>query len=173
MERPQSPPIPLQADERTMLRAFLENYRADLLDRSWGLDEQQLQTTLTPSGLSIGRLLGHMALVEYVWFKERFDGEDMHEAFASLDWDADQDAEMTLTSSMTVEELRALYDGAIADSNKRIDAAESLDALSVAERDGQAYSLRWILVHMIEEYARHCGHADLIRESIDGDVCQY
>ena len=172
MDRPPPPPIPKQADERTMLLAFLDNYRADLLDRAWGLDATQLQQTLPPSSLSIGRLLSHMAMVEYNWFKVRLDGEEMHEIFSSLDWDADRDAEMTLSSTMSVDELVTLYKDAIADSDARIAAADSLDQLSTTGRDGEPWSLRWILIHMVEEYARHCGHADLIRESIDGDVCE-
>ena len=172
MERPPIPSIPKHADERTMLLAFLANYRADLLDRAWGLDEAQLQQTLPPSTLSIGRLLSHMAMVEYNWFKVRLDGEEMHEIFSSLDWDTDRDAEMTLSSTMSVDELVTLYKQAISDSDARIAAASSLDQLSVVERDGEPWNLRWILVHMIEEYARHCGHADLIRESIDGDICE-
>jgi len=171
-ERPPQPHIPPDADEPTMLMAFLTNFRSDLLDRAWGLDAAQLQQTLPPSTLSIGRLISHMAMVEYHWFTMRLDGQDMPEPFASLDWDADSDAEMTLSSTMTVDELTGLYDGAIADSNARIEAAESLDVLAKSERRGVRYSLRWIMVHMIEEYARHCGHADLIRESIDGDVCR-
>ena len=96
----------------------------------------------------------------------------MHEIFSSLDWDADRDAEMTLSSTMSVDELVTLYKDAIADSDARIAAADSLDQLSTTGRDGEPWSLRWILIHMVEEYARHCGHADLIRESIDGDVCE-
>lgn len=172
MDRPPPPPIPKQADERTMLLAFLDFYRAALLDRAWGLDAAQLQQTLPPSSLSIGGLLSHMAMVEYTWFKVRLDGEDMHEIFASLDWEADRDAEMALSSTMSVDELVALYRDAIADSDARITAADSLDQLSVVEREGEPWNLRWILIHMVEEYARHCGHADLIRESIDGDVCE-
>ena len=109
MDRPPPPPIPKQADERTMLLAFLDNYRADLLDRAWGLDAAQLQQTLPPSSLSVGRLLSHMAMVEYTWFKVRLDGEDMHEIFASLDWEADRDAEMTLSSTMSVDDLSLIH----------------------------------------------------------------
>ncbi len=172
MDRPELPPIPNHADERPMLLAFLTYYRAALLDRAWGLDAAQLQQTLPPSDLSIGRLLSHMAMVEYNWFKVRLAGQEMPEVFASLDWDADRDAEMTLSSTLSVDELIALYHEAIADSDARIAAVDSLDQLAVVERDGDPWDLRWILIHMIEEYARHCGHADLIRESIDGDVCE-
>ncbi len=91
--------------------------------------------------------------------------------FAELDWEADRGAEMTLAEAWSVDELFAQFDAAVVDSRARVDAASSLDELSVhPDRHGEHWSLRWIVVHMIEEYARHCGHADLIRESIDGDV---
>lgn len=171
MTRPSLPPIPLQADERTMLVAFLDFYRAALIDRAWGLTHDQLQIGLQPSTLTLSRLIGHMALVEQSWFRDRFDGEEMTEPWSSLDWDTDRDAEMALAQTWPVDELFSRFDSAIVDSRARVEGADSLDQLSsVPNRDGEHWSLRWILVHMIEEYARHCGHADLIRESIDGDV---
>jgi len=173
MTRPDSPPIPLAADERTSLLAFLGFLRADLVDRTFGLDHGQLQITLSPSTLSLSRLLGHMALVEEFWFRVRFAGEEPEATWEVIDWDADPDGEMTLAQTWSVEELNDRFAAAIADSNTRIDAAFSLDQLSVgADQDGEQWNLRWILIHMIEEYARHCGHADLIRESIDGDTAR-
>ena len=171
MDRPPAPPIPLEADERTMLLAFLDFYRAELRDRAWGLDAAQLDRQHPPTTLTIARLLSHMAWVEEIWFRVRLDGDDFGDPWATLDWDADDDAEMTHGEQLGPDELVALYDRSIDDSNRRIAAATSLDQRSVGtNRDGDHWSLRWILVHMIEEYARHCGHADLIRESIDGDT---
>ncbi|MEL7158786.1 MAG: DinB family protein, partial [Actinomycetota bacterium] len=170
MPRPPLPTIPLDADESTTLSAFLDFYRAALLDRAHGLDDEQLRRTHAPTTLSLARLLGHLAFVEYTWFANRLDDEAMPEPWASLDWAADPDAEMTLAESMPGDELRAAYLAAGADAGRRTAAAESLDQLSArADGAGDRWTLRWILVHMIEEYARHCGHADLIRESIDGD----
>ena len=173
MTRPPEPPIPRSADEWTMLNSFLDYYRAALLDRAWGLDEEQLRTPLAPSRLTIGGLVSHMAMVEYTWYKSRFAGHDMDERFTSLDWDADPDAEMALGESLTVDKLYELFDEAVRDSRQRVKNAASLDDMSAKDRngDGEHWDLRWIMIHMIEEYARHCGHADLIRESIDGDVC--
>lgn len=172
MNRPAQPDIPLQATEPEMLSAFLDYYRADLIDRAWGLDHAQLQIALPTSTLTLARLIGHMAMVEDIWFRVRFAGLEPSEPFAGLDWDADSDAEMTLAQTWTVEELHRHFDRAVADSRRRVEAVSSLDDLSVVERDGNHWSMRWILVHMIEEYARHCGHADLIRESIDGDTAR-
>ena len=156
-----------------MLQAFLAFYRASLLDRAWGLDKQQLAANLAPSSLSLARLIGHMAWVEYIWFRVRLDGQDFPDPFANLDWDADADAEMTLAETWSVADLLQTYADAIADSDARIAAASSLDVLTVGVgKDGEAWNLRWLMIHMIEEYARHCGHADFIRESIDGDVCE-
>ena len=171
MMRPSAPPIPLAADEGTTLVAFLDHYRAALLDRAWGLDHEQMNTALPPSTLSLARLIGHMTYVEYFWFFERFDGLAEPAYVIGLDWDADPDAEMTRAESLPIAQLLSEYDAACANSRQRILEATPLEQLSVeANGDGEQWSLRWILVHMIEEYARHCGHADLIRESIDGDT---
>jgi uncharacterized damage-inducible protein DinB len=176
MSRSAPPPIPLQADEVTTLTAFLDFYRAELVDRAYGLSADQLRQTQPPSTLSLARLLGHMAYVELTWFAERFDGDEIPEPWTSLDWERDVDAEMTMAEGWSPDEVHARFDDAVADSRARVEAAlaagpDPLDAESArGGRDGERWNLRWILVHMIEEYARHCGHADFIRESIDGDV---
>ena len=171
MSAPAWTQIPLEADERTMLMAFLTFYRNEFIERARGLDADQLQVPLTESGLTLGRLLTHMAFVEQIWFAIRLDGEEPQPPFADLDFDADEDAEMTLSHGMSSDEADATLRAAIEDADARIAASASLDRRTVrANRDGEHWSLRWILVHMIEEYARHCGHADLIRESIDGDT---
>jgi uncharacterized damage-inducible protein DinB len=171
MHRPDPPPIPLRADEPTTLIAFLDFYRAALLDRAHGLSTAQLQVSLPPSSLTLSRLLGHMAFVEETWFRERFDGDPMPEPWASLDFATDPDAEMTLAQTWSREHLVAQFEQATVESRARVGRAASLDDLSTrTDRSGDHWSLRWILVHMIEEYARHCGHADLIRQSIDGDT---
>ncbi len=169
--RPPAPHIPRQADERTTLLAFLDYYRAALVDRCYGLDHDQLQRAPTASSLTLSRLVGHMAYVEYIWFRDRLDDRGIPEPYASMDWDADPDAEMTRAQTLSVAELFAEFNTAVAEADTRIAAADSLDQLSIRPHpSGEHWSLRWILVHMIEEYARHAGHADLIREGIDGDV---
>lgn len=169
--RPELPSIPLAASERETLIAFLDFYRAALIDKAHGLNDEQLHIALPPSTLTLSRLIGHAALVEYTWFRERFDGDPMPEPFGSFDWDDDRDAEMTLAQTWSSAELIEQFNSAVADSRRRIEAADSLDQLSVLSNfEGEQWNLRWILIHMIEEYARHCGHADFIRESIDGDT---
>ena len=114
-----------------------------------------------------------MAFVEGIWFRIRFAGEEPDATWEVIDWEADPDGEMTLAQAWSVEELHDRFARAVADSNDRIKAATSFDQLSVgANQEGEQWNLRWILTHMIEEYARHCGHADLIRESIDGDTAR-
>lgn len=173
MTRPDAPQIPLAADERTSLLAFLDFLRADFVDRAFGLEHAELQIPLAPSTLTLSRLIGHMAFVEEIWFRIRFDGQEPEATWAAIDWEADPDGEMTLAQTWTVDDLNERFAVAVADSNARIEAASSLDQLSAAtNQDGEHWNLRWILIHMIEEYARHCGHADLIRESIDGDTAR-
>ena len=171
--RPDEPSIDPYAGERETLRQFLDFYRMALLDRAWGLTHEQLQVNLPPSTLTLSRLIGHMTLVEESWFRVRFDGEEPGERSAGFDFDTDPDAEMTHAQTLSIDELLANFHDAVADSRAREAAAESLDQISVRAhpRDGEKWTLRWIMVHMIEEYARHCGHADFIRESIDGDTC--
>ncbi len=173
MDRPDLPNIANEGDERTLLTQFLDFYRAEFIDRAWGLDEARLQQTLPPSSLSIGRLISHMAYVEHIWFRVRFAGEDMPGTFASLDWDADPDAEMTLSSTWGLDRLITEFDAAVAFARRATVGASSLDQQSAGTNaSGEHWNLRWILIHMIEEYARHCGHADLIREAIDGDLAR-
>ena len=164
---------PLVADEPTMLLAFLSYFRATLRRQTEGLDVAQLHTRLEPSTLTLGALLKHLALVESYWAIEVFAGEEPGEPWASADWDADPDWEMTTAAHDPPEELRRLFDTEVATADaiyRRAIRDGGLDSLAARERHGEHPSLRWILVHLVEEYARHCGHADLIRESIDGAV---
>jgi uncharacterized damage-inducible protein DinB len=166
-ERAEPPPQP---DDRTALESFLDHYRATLRWKADGLsDEQARLASVEPSILSIAGLLRHMAEVERHWFQMylRGDAEDR------LFWHLGPDADMELDDSVTLAACLSLYDREIATS-RAIAAGHSLDdlaALNDLDRgldfDWQP-NLRWIYVHMIEEYARHAGHADLIRERIDG-----
>jgi hypothetical protein len=114
-----------------------------------------------------------MALVEDNWFSVVLLGNEDAGPWRGLDWDADPDWEFRTAADDTPDELRRLLDEAIAASDRNIHQvldSDGLDGLSVREsrRQEGRFSLRWILLHMIEEYARHNGHADLVRESIDG-----
>ena len=158
------------AGERDMLTSYLDYYRAVLIDKAGGLDADQLNTTIGPSPLTLGNLIHHMASVEHWWFNDAFAGNDPLEPWASAPWDEDRDWEFTFAAELSPEVIMERYESAIRDSQRIEAAAESLDDLSVRTRNGEHWTLRWILVHMIEETARHAGHADLIRESIDGET---
>jgi len=167
---PISPPRP-ETDERTVLVQFLEYYRAVLVRKVQGLDDAGRRLTVGASNLTLAGLLKHMACVEDGWFADQFAGQDAPEPWASAPWDDDRDWEMTTAVDDTEEELVALFDAACERSRAVLASVESLDQLGVRGAAGQPpASMRWILVHMIEEYARHCGHADLLREAADGIV---
>lgn len=166
IDEPQDPRR--RGDEPTMLNEFLDFYRAVLLRKASGLTPEQLDTAIVPSSLTIGALVRHMTLVEDHWFNSIFAGLVEREPWASADWDADPDWEMTSARGMTFQDLRTDFDEACERSRTLVAAASSLDELAKGGDVTDPASLRWILVHMIEEYARHCGHADLLRESIDG-----
>jgi uncharacterized damage-inducible protein DinB len=158
-----------------MLRAFLDYHRDTFRMKFDGLDQAQLAQTLAPSTMTLGGMAKHLALVEDNWFSVVLMGRDDAEPWKGVDWDADRDWEWRTAADDSPEELRRLLDEAIAASDLILDeviAADGLDreSVGVSRRTGEAFTLRWILLHMIEEYARHNGHADLIRESIDGSV---
>jgi uncharacterized damage-inducible protein DinB len=162
---------PYVADESTTLRTFLDFHRATLLRQVAGLDHDQLNRPFPPTTMTLAGLLKHMAYVEDIWFGVRLAGNSPVPPFDTAPWSDDKDWEFTSAAQDDREALRILLRDAIARSNELTDAAGSLDQIAAGTtRDGQSISLRWILVHMIEEYARHCGHADLMREAIDGKV---
>lgn len=165
--QPELPAVTQRAgDERSVLIEMLDYYRLVLLRQCWGLDQAQLAQTLGPSELSLGGLLKHMALVENNWFSAGFRGLPPGEPWGSADWDLDPDWDFHSAADDPATHLIELYEREVAASQVIIAEAYDLDELSL--RPGTPTRLRWILVHMIEEYARHCGHADLIRQSIDG-----
>jgi uncharacterized damage-inducible protein DinB len=166
---------PLHGDEVATLRAFLDYHRDTLRRKCDGLTQAQLAQTLPPSDMTLGGLMKHLALVESHWFDDVFSDVGLADPFDTVDWDADPDWEFHSAAHDTPEELRALFDEAVRRSDAVVDSAVSrggLDAESArtSPRTGETFTLRWILVHMIEEYSRHNGHADLIRESIDGQT---
>ncbi|MDQ6640873.1 MAG: DinB family protein [Actinomycetota bacterium] len=159
---------PYAGTESEQLFGFLDYHRATLLMKCDGLDAEQLNRTLAPSAMTLGGMLKHLALVEASWFSDRFAGNDEAEPWASVDWKADWDWDWHSAADDTPEELRALLEENVARSREAVVGAD-LDAMSARPtRRGEHFSLRWIVLHMIEEYARHNGHADLLRESIDG-----
>ena len=163
------PDVARAPDERTALVEMLDYYRAVMLRKAEGLDDAQLAARLAPSDLTLGGLLMHLALVEDGWFQSTFVGGELGEPWNGFDWESDPDWEFHHAHEFSREVIVAQYEGSVARSRRVVEAVESLDMLAAKKnQDGEAYNLRWILVHLIEEYARHAGHADLIRESIDG-----
>lgn len=161
---------PTHGDERTLLIAYLDYQRETLRQKAGGLDAAQLATTLPPSEMTLGGMVKHLGLVENSWLRDRFAGDGESEPWASVDWDADWDWDWHSAADDSPEEIWALYEEMVADADAVI-AGAALDDLSAQmSRAGEPFNLRWILLHLIEEYARHNGHADLIRESIDGSV---
>lgn len=166
---------PLEGEELEMLTAFLDFQRATIVKKAEGLTDAQAATRpVSPSTLSIGALVKHMALVEAYWFKMRFLGDSLGEPWDSAPFDQDRDWEFNSAHEDRLSDLIDLYRTASARSREIVATAPSLDELSkkTTSRDHRIVSLRWILVHMIEETARHAGHADLIREAIDGSTGQ-
>ncbi len=164
---------PLAADEATTLLAFLDFHRDTLRMKTDGLDQAGLGAALAPSTMTLGGMLKHLALVESSWFSADLLGDPLMPPFDVVDWEADWDWDWHSAVEDTPEELHALFDEARARSDAIIGDALAdggLETLSVvrSKQTGELFSLRWIILHMIEEYARHNGHADLIRESIDG-----
>ncbi|WP_310528710.1 DinB family protein [Nocardioides sp.] len=162
---------PTHGPEVVQLRAWLEFHRGTLKQKAAGLSQEQLARTLPPSTLSLGGLLKHMALVEDYWFSVILLGNDDAEPWQGVDGVDDPDWEFRTAADDPPEVLVGLLDDAIAVGNRTLDdIGDNLDlrARVKSRHTGEHFDLRWILIHMIEEYARHNGHADLIRESIDG-----
>ena len=164
---------PESGPEAAQLAAFLDFQRATVLLKCEGMTAEQLARAAVPSsGLTLGGLLNHLALVEDTWFRVRMLGEEPLPLWQDVDWDADPDWEFRTAASIDPDELRERYRTACERSREAVRSIGDLDRLSVAvsRRTGEYFDLRWIMLHMIEETARHAGHADLLREAIDGTV---
>jgi len=165
---------PLRADEATTLLAFLDYHRDTLRLKTDGLGAEQLDATHPPSPMTLGGLLKHLALVESSWFNDVLMGREEVQPWASVDWEADRDWEWHTAVDDAPEDLRRLFDESVAASDAIIaealaDGGLDRESVTQSRHEGEgAFSLRWILVHLIEEYARHNGHADLLREAVDG-----
>jgi uncharacterized damage-inducible protein DinB len=158
---------PLESDEKSSLSAWLDFERATLLQKCQGLSGEQLATaSVSTTNLTLLGLLQHMLLVEWWWFEHVFAGGSAPEP---LDTKGDPEYEFTHLVPLQAEANTALFVEQCEHSRHIVNAADSLSDLSKGT-ERKARDLRWIMVHMIEEYARHNGHADLIREAIDGSV---
>jgi uncharacterized damage-inducible protein DinB len=157
--------------ELLQLTSFLDYQRETVLKKAEGLSDEQLAQRLPTSSLTLAGLLNHLALVEDSWFRVRFAGSEPDPLWADVDWDADRDHEFRTAVDVPGDEVRARYVEACARSREITRSADSLDQRSAQARaNGQYFDLRWVLLHLLEETARHAGHADLLREAIDGAV---
>jgi len=160
--------VPLLGGERESLLAALERHRDAILWKLDGLTGEQLRTSTLPSGTTPIGLVKHLAYVERWWFDDFFAGNSVDYPWS----EEDPDADFRVDDGETVDDVISLYTEAAARSNELVADAQ-MDDLSVGSRDGERFALRWIVAHMIEETARHAGHADIIRELIDGNTGDY
>lgn len=159
---------PAVADEKSTLVAFLDYHRQTFLLKCAGLTPTQLLSRSTPpSALCLLGLVRHLTEVEFAWLQSRFAGEPDREIYGP----GDADLEVTEADEQSVAAAFALYAEFVATSQRIVAEADLDDITAQAHpRTGEHFSLRWILLHLLEEYARHNGHADLLREAIDGTV---
>ncbi len=165
------PEPPVDADEAATLLGFLDYHRATLAWKCAGLDTAGLRTTVASSKMTLGGLLKHLAYVEDHWFSRVLFDRPRAAPFDAVDWTATPDWDWDSAADDTPEQLFGLWEDAVARSRESVAKVLENGLSQPARRpwpDGLTPSLRWILVHMIEEYSRHNGHADLLRESIDG-----
>jgi len=166
---------PIAGDETDTLVGSLERQRRVTAWKCGGLDAAGLRARVGTSSITLGGLLKHLALVEADYFVHRVHGRDPGAPWNAVDWDADPDWEWRTAADDSPEELMALWENAVAGSRASVAEALAeggldLRAKGVADDDGQAPTLRRIFIDLIEEYSRHNGHADLLRESVDGVV---
>ena len=175
-EHPTGPPP--SGNEVVTLLGSLERQRRTLAWKCGDLDADGMRATVGVSTVTLGGLLKHLALVEDFTFATKFLGRGPGHPWESVDWDADPDWDWHSAAEDTPDELRALWHDAVHRSRAILEAALQQGGLDQpgkvtdddGDHDGEALSLRRLLVDLIEEYARHVGHADLVRESVDGLV---
>ncbi|MYZ07830.1 DUF664 domain-containing protein [Streptomyces sp. SID2999] len=157
--RPDLRPPGLNADEKTTLLAFLDYLREAVLAKAAGVPEPAVRAAGVASGTSLLQLLKHLTAVELNWFVWAYTGADRDR------WDD----EGTVSADDTASDLADAYRAAIVRANEVALACTDLDRPGARSlRESPPPSMRWVLVHMIEETARHAGHADILREQIDG-----
>jgi len=162
---------PLAGDEVATFLGSLERQRATFAWKCGGVDAAGMRATVGTSSVTLGGLLKHLALVEDHTFSTKFLGQSPGAAWDSVDWDADPDWEWHSAANDTPEQLFSLWRDAVDRSRTTVTdalARNGLDELSLFDEWESPPNLRRLMIDLIEEYARHVGHADLIRESVDG-----
>jgi uncharacterized damage-inducible protein DinB len=159
---------PFLLEERASYDAWLDYHRATLIWKCEGLDAEQRRARPLPTSLlSLHGLVRHMAEVERNWFRKVINGEDL--GFGMWWDDENPDGDLEIGADDTFEADLAVWQEQV-DRARQIAAAHELTATGIRKHTGEVVDLRWVYVHMIEEYARHNGHADLLRELIDGST---
>jgi hypothetical protein len=165
---------PLAGTEAEHLAGALDRLRTTFRWKADGLDSTGLQARLGVSELTLGGLLKHLARVEDEIFTVKLTGEPMGAPWDSIAWGGETDPEFASAADDSPEQLYALWDHAVARSRDRLAACLANGGpdqlVHLATRDGRQASLRRLLCDLIEEYGRHTGHADLLREAVDGRV---
>jgi hypothetical protein len=165
---------PIAGTEAEHLVGALDRLRTTFRWKADDLDATGLQTRIGVSSLTIGALLKHLARAEDEMFSRKLSGGPVSPPWDTADWDADPDWDFTSAADDTPEQLYAIWDGTVARSRATLDEALAdggLDQLvHMTWPDGRRASLRRLVCDLIEEYGRHTGHADLIREAVDGRV---
>ncbi|MFI2348716.1 DinB family protein [Streptomyces sp. NPDC019443] len=158
---------PLTSGERETLRAFLDYHRATLAMKTEGLSDEQLRRqSMPPSTLSLLGLVRHMAEVERAWFRRVINGEDIPYVWSD---EGDYQVAYDASESTRAEAFEA-WQTEVEHARRIDERAESLDVTGYQAKWGEDVSLRLVMLHLIHEYARHNGHADFLREGIDGTV---
>lgn len=159
-------------DEATLLAQHMDYQRETMLRKVDGLDADGLAATTAASDLTLAGLLKHLTLNEDYWFRVVLLGEPATPPFGAVDWDADPNWEFRTALDDDPLDLVAGYRRACERSRDAIASMPSLEATSVGSSmfTDERFSVRWILLHMIWETARHAGHADLLREAVDGET---
>jgi uncharacterized damage-inducible protein DinB len=161
-------------DEAGTIVGFLEYQRATFAWKCANLDAKAFNVTVGASTMTLGGMMKHLALVEDYWFSQWLEGEESASPWSTANWDADPDWDWHSAVDDSPERLRRLWSDSVERSRHLVGAAIDDGGLGQSAKrtspEGFSPSLRWIIVHMIEEYARHNGHADLIREAIDGQT---
>jgi hypothetical protein len=157
----------VRRNERETIQGFLDWYRAVVEHKVDDLSLDQASTVMTPSGLCLLGVVKHLGWVERGWFRDIFIGEDVE----AIDVDGDNSPEFAIGADETVESVVAFYRSEVEQARRIVEQASSLDTLSAKPTElGGHVSLRWIMVHMLEETARHAGHLDVMREKLDGQT---
>lgn len=160
---------PLTGPEWHQLAGYLDHLRSSFSLRTSGLTDEGMHAHHPPSSMTLGGLLSHLAFEEDYWFGYVWAGREPPEPWRSAEWGSGTDWEWRMAEELGAGELRALWRDAVARSDTGAQDPD-LDGPTARPVPGGPVSRRWVALHMIEEYARHCGHAELIREAVDAGV---